>query len=265
MRLGSSGGEVVLRAAIAIVLLWLLLPIVMPLSIAFSETEAIVFPPRGFTLNWFRKVFEYESFVEGFKLSTVVALLASLTAIALNIPVSYVLSRYRVPGRRFFERLFELPILTPQIVLSFSLLILVVKTFRITSFAALLIGHIIIVYPYAMRIIYSSLANLNPEIEDAAVSLGAGRLRAFFQVVIPNIREAVLGAFISSFMISFNAVSISLFLGVANTFTLPVAMLNFLVMSWDPTLSALSFMLVAFTLSLNYAAERLVRLAGAVR
>ena len=255
-------GKIVMRAALIVVLLWLLFPIVMPLSIAFSESEAIAFPPKGFTLKWFYKVFEYESFVEGFKLSTVIALLASLIATLLNIPVSYILARFHVPYRRVIERVFDLPILVPQIVLGFALLIFIVKLMHITSFVALLIGHIIIVYPYAMRTVYAGLSNFNPEIEDAAVSLGASRLRAFFQIVIPNIKESVLGAFISSFMISFNAVAISLFLGVGNVFTLPVAMLNFLVMSWDPTISALSFMLVIFTLTLSYLSEKLIGLAG---
>lgn len=255
-------GKIVMRAALAIVLLWLLLPIVMPLSIAFSESEAIAFPPRGFTLKWFYEVFEYESLVEGFKLSAIIALLASFIAILLNIPVSYILTRFQVPYKKVIERVFDLPILVPEIVLSFALLIFIVKLMHITSFVALLIGHIIIVYPYTMRTVHAGLLNFNPEIEDAAVSLGASRLRAFFQVVIPNIRESVLGAFISSFMISFNAVSISLFLGVGNVFTLPVAMLNFLVMSWDPTISALSLMLVIFTLTLSYLSEKLIGLAG---
>lgn len=251
-------GKVLIKAALIASLLWLLFPITMPLSIAFSESEAIAFPPKGFTLKWFYKVFEYESFIEGFKLSTIIASLASLIATLLNIPVSYVLTRYRVPYRKVFERVFDLPVLIPQIVLSFALLIFIVKTLKITSFMALLIGHIIIIYPYTMRTVYAGLSNFNPEIEDAAVSLGASRLRAFFQIVIPNIKESILGAFISSFMISFNAVAISLFLAVGNVFTLPVAMLNFLVMKWDPTISALSFMLVIFTLTLSFLSERLV-------
>ncbi|OYT55053.1 MAG: spermidine/putrescine ABC transporter ATP-binding protein [Desulfurococcales archaeon ex4484_217_2] len=255
-------GKVFMRAALVVALLWLLFPIIMPLSIAFSESEAIAFPPKGFTFKWFYKVFEYESFVEGFKLSVVIALLASMIATLLNVPVSYILTRHRVPYRRAIERVFDLPVLVPQIVLSFALLIFIVKMMKITSFIALLIGHIIIVYPYAMRTVYAGLSNFNPEIEDAAVSLGASRLRAFFQIVVPNIKESVLGAFISSFMISFNAVAISLFLGVGNVFTLPVAMLNFLVMRWDPTISALSFMLVIFTLTLSFLSERLIGLAS---
>ena len=71
-------GKIFMRTALIIALLWLLFPIVMPLSIAFSESEAIAFPPKGFTLKWFYKVFEYESFVEGFKLSAIIALLASI-------------------------------------------------------------------------------------------------------------------------------------------------------------------------------------------
>ena len=254
------GPSYILTVALLITLAWLLVPIVMPLSIAFSETEAIAFPPRGFTLAWIMRVFELESFVEGFKLSVVVALAASIAALLLNLPVSYLLTRFNVPGRRILERLFELPILVPQIVLSFALLLLLVKAMGITSLAALIAGHLVIVYPYSMRIVYAGLINLNREIDEAAVSLGAGRLRAFFQVVLPNVREALIGAFISSFMISFNAVAISLFLGVGNVFTLPVAMLNYLVMRFDPTLSALSLLLVGFTISLAYLSEKLLGL-----
>ena len=262
------GERILLPAVLAVVLLWLLLPIVMPISISFSESEVISFPPTGFTLRWLRNIFQYPSFINGLKVSTIIALSASMAAILINLPTCYALVRHRIPGKEIVENLFTLPTVAPQIVLGYALMVFAVKVLGLSSLMGLLIGHIVIVFPFSMRIIHASLVNLSPEIEEAAVSLGASRIKAFTDVILPNLREGIIGAFIMSFMVSFNAISISLFLGTGGAMPLPVVMFNYLVIRFDPTLAAISLLMVVFTLVLSMLVEKTVGLAiagGGVR
>ena len=255
-----SSEKLVFRTALLIVLVWLMLPITLPATISFSDTESITFPPRGFTLRWVKRVFNYGMFTTGIKVSTTIAFFASIIGILINLPASYVLIRYKIPGRAIIEQFFTLPTLVPQIILGYALLIFIVKIIGLSSLAGLMIGHTIAVFPFSMRIIYGSLVNLNPEIEEAAVSLGASRIKAFFDVVLPNLREGLIGAFVMSFMVSFNNVPISLFLGLGENMPLPIAMYNYLVMKYDPTLAALSLLLMVFTIVLSVIVEKTVGL-----
>ncbi len=128
-------------------------------------------------------------------------------------------------------------------------------------FSGLLIGHTAVLFPYTVRVISSSLRNLDPAIEEAAISLGAGRLRAFLLVVLPNIQAGVGAAFILAFITSFNNVPVSLFLTGPGLTTLPISMLVYMEYYFDPTIAALSTLLIVFTVALVQTAERLLGLS----
>jgi len=253
--------------ALSLVTLALLLtPIVMPLLIAFSTSESISYPPHGFTLRWFANVFNYESFINGFLASSSIASVASCLAIALSLPSSYILYRQKnLKIKELMENLFTLPMLMPEIVLSYMLLIFVYRALGVVSVLSLIIGHTLVVLPFGMRVIHASLSNLGVDIEDAAVSLGRDRLGAFVDVVLPNIRHGFVGGSLMCFMVSFNAVSISLFLSFGEAVPLPIAMLNYLQIRYDPTIAALSAMMVAFTVALSLGVEKTVGFVSGVK
>ena len=125
-------------------------------------------------------------------------------------------------------------------------------------FVGLLIGHLALSIPYAVRVTYASLSNLRVDIEDAAVSLGATRLRTYFVIVLPNIRGALIAAFFLAFITSFNQVPVSLFLTGPGISTLPIEMLGQVESTFDPSIAALSTLLVAFSMLLVFAAEKLL-------
>src|SRR5690606_30787166 len=105
-----------------------------------------------------------------------------------------------------------LPILVPELVLGFSLMKSVATGLDLPIMLSLLIGHALLVLPYCVRVVAASLAQFDFSVEEAAVSLGCPRLKAFFQVVLPNIRAGVIAAFILAFITSINDVSVSIFL-----------------------------------------------------
>ena len=125
-------------------------------------------------------------------------------------------------------------------------------------FLGLLIGHVGLLTPYAVRVVYSSLANLRVDIEEAAITLGATRLQTFRLVVLPNIRGAVIAAFFLAFVTSFNQVPVSLFLTGPGISTLPIEMLGHMENSFDPSIAALSTLLVLFTMAFVLVTEKVL-------
>lgn len=246
---------------ILITLLIILLPVFVPLTVAFSTKEVISFPPVGFTLKWFYNIYNFESLIEGLKLSLYIGIIASGVALAMSLPASYALFKYHFKGKKVIETIFLTPSLVPEIVLSYLLLIYLIVLMRFPTSFALLIGHILIVSPYAMRYVYASLVNMARDIEEAAISLGAHPIRAFLGIVLPNIRNGLVAGFITSFVVSFNAFSISLFLSYG-AMPLPIAMWNYLQVRYDPTIAALSCLLILFTVALTIMVRRIVTLKG---
>lgn len=247
----------------SLVLLYVLLlgPYLIIFVAAFGAESTLAFPPSGFSLRWFANVFQTSQFVESFWLSLQLGLLSTFIALLLGIPIAYALVRFRFPGRGVVETIFSAPILVPGLVIGFAMLRYFVLVGDLNIFTGLLIGHIAILFPYSVRVVSSSLRNLDPAIEEAAVSLGAGRLRAFLLVVLPNIRSGIGAAFILAFIVSFNNVPVSLFLTGPGVTTLPISMLVYMEYYFDPTIAALSTLLIIFTIVLVQGAERALGLS----
>ncbi len=250
-----------LYASLALVYVILLGPYLIIFVAAFGSEATLAFPPAGFSLRWFVNVFETSQFVSSFWLSLQLGLLSTFIALLLGVPIAYALVRFRFPGRGIVETIFSAPILIPGLVIGFSMLRTFVLLGNFNVFTGLLIGHIAILFPYSVRVVSSSLRNLDPAIEEAAISLGAGRLRSFLLVVLPNIRSGIGAAFLLAFIVSFNNVPVSLFLTGPGVTTLPISMLVYMEYYFDPTIAALSTLLIIFTVILVQGAERLLGLS----
>ena len=119
----------------------------------------------------------------------------------------------------------------------------------------------LVILPYAVRVVSASMDNLRPDLEEAAVLLGCSRLGAFFRVVLPNIRGGVLAAFILGFVTSFNEVPVSLFLSGPGVRTLPIDMIGYMEITYDPSVAALAALLAALSIGIVFAAERFLGLS----
>jgi putative spermidine/putrescine transport system permease protein len=120
----------------------------------------------------------------------------------------------------------------------------------------LLIGHALLVLPYCVRVVGASLNGFDFSIEEAAVSLGCPRWRAFFIVVLPNIKAGIIAGFILAFITSLNDVSISIFLTGPGVSTLPIQLLAHMEQFFDPTIAAVSVLLMVVTVAVMAVVER---------
>lgn len=241
---------------LTLVLLFLMGPFFIIVAAGLSAGESLAFPPQGLSFRWVIKVFQIESFRESFALSMALAIFGTLAALILGVPIAYALARYQLPYGETLRTIVSAPIIVPGIIVGLALLRYLVVPLNVHVAAALFAAHTALVLPYAVRVVSASLENLRSDIEEAAVLLGASRLNAFFLVVLPNIRNGILAAFILGFVTSFNQVPVSLFLSGPGVRTLPIDMISYLETTYDPSVAALAALLAFLSIAIVFVAER---------
>ncbi|KGK87633.1 ABC transporter permease [Clostridium sp. HMP27] len=243
------------------VYIFLLGPLLIIIGASFSSENFLAFPPKGFSLKWFENILNVEMFMETLKISLGIAFLATMVALIMGIPAAYAINRYNFKGKNVLNGIFVSPVLIPGIVLGFALLKFLMVENDFPVYLSLFIGHAIILFPYAIRVVSSSLSNFDYSIEEAAMSLGLSKGRTFFKVVLPNIKSGVIAAFILAFINSFNNVPLSVFLSGPGVSTLPIQMLSYVEYNYDPTIAALSVVLMVFTIVLMVIVEKTLGLS----
>lgn len=239
-----------------LVYIFLMGPLIIVLGASVSDTTYLTFPPQGLTLRWFENIFEISAFRRTIVTSLELAFLATGLALLIGIPAAYALNRYRIKLPSWLSTVFVLPILVPEIVLGFSLLKSVAVGMQAPIFLTLLIGHMLLVLPYCVRVVSASLASFDFSIEEAAVSLGSPPVKTFFTIVLPNVRSGVIAAFILAFITSINDVSTSLFLTGPGISTLPIQILAHVEQFFDPTIASVSVLLMLLTVAVMAIVER---------
>lgn len=246
------------------VFLFLFLPLVVIIVTSFGEASTIQFPIKGFTFNWYIQAFKSETFMESFKLSLMIGVGATLLALLVGIPASYVLSRYTFRGRGFLKSFFLSPTIIPGIVVGYALFQFIVIRFQFPVIQGLLIGHFFISLPYIIRVVGASMEQLDVSIEEAAWTLGCTKVRAFGKIVLPNISSGIFASFMLAFVNSFNNVPVSMFLSGPGVTTLPTSLLSYMEYNYDPTVSAISVVLMILTVVLMFIIEKTLGLSAIV-
>jgi putative spermidine/putrescine transport system permease protein len=253
---------VALRVVTYVLVALLMVPLAAIVATSFTTLSYVTFPPQGFTLRWYGEALHKQEFLDSFVLSLGIALVTAVLATVLGAPVAVALVRYRFPGRDLVNALFMSPLILPTVVIGIALLQFY-NQLRIGSTAAsLVLGHVIVTTPYAIRLIAASLTGLDPSIERAAQNLGAPPLRAFRLATLPLIRPGLMAGAVFAFITSFDNVTISIFLATPRMVTLPVRIYNL----WDqplvPWLIAICALIILWTVILIALVERAVSVRG---
>lgn len=247
-----------------VVFAFLFIPLIIITITAFGEKSTIQFPITGFTFGWFTKVFENQSFMDSFLLSLEVSLLATLLALVVGIPAAYALTRHGVKGKSWIKSFFLSPTIIPGVVVGYSLFQFIVIRLQVPLFQGLLLGHFLISLPYIIRVVGSSLEQLDFSIEEVAWTLGSTKVKAFASIVLPNISSSIFAAFMLAFINSFNNIPVSQFLSGPGISTLPTTLMNYIEYNYDPVVSALSVLLMLGTIILMFLIEKTLGLAKVV-
>ena len=250
-----------LLPVVVLVYIGLLAPLVVVVAVSFGPSAAFEFPPSGFTLRWFEAFFASREFVTSFfRISLVVGLLAALVATLLGTAAAVALVRFRFFGREALETFFLLPLLVPQILLGAALYLFYARLAVSASIWTLLGGHLIICTPYVIRSVTAGLVGMDPRLEEAAMSLGATRVQAFFKVTLPLLRSSLLSGAIFAFIISFSDINLALFLSGPESTSLPVHLFSQIQWQGDPTIAAASSLQIVIIGTLILVVQRIFRL-----
>ena len=263
-------GRWALNAAATLALFYILLPLIFVVWLAFFRQEIPSFPPEGYSLRWFAAILDQRKFVDGFSVSLQVAVLAMAVGLALGVPAALCLARYDFTLRGPLANLLLMPVIVPGVVLGTSMYVFHVEVENgldidvIGTFYALVIGHVVIVIPWVVRLVTASLSGLDRAAEEAAQNLGANPWVTFWRITLPAIRPGIVAGALFGFVTSFGNLEMSLFLVGAGRTTLPIAILQYLEWKIDPTVAAVSVMQIALIGVAMIITDRYVKIARVV-
>jgi putative spermidine/putrescine transport system permease protein len=220
--------------------LFLISPIVVVILTAFTATNFVVFPPEGFSTKWYVAAIQNRDLSSGLKASLLLAVVSGMVATVLGAAAALGLAMGRFPGRDALATLFLSPLMLPAVVLGIALLHFMAQLGLLGGFPGVLLGHLLIVAPYAVRLVGTSLGGFDWDIYRAARILGANPWRALFRVVVPAIYPGLVAAFAFAFIMSFDEVTVSLFLTGPEFNTLPVVIFRWIEYSYEPIVAAAS-------------------------
>jgi len=224
--------------------LYLLGPILVIVGSALGNTNYLAFPPHGFTLKWFQAALAEPRYLSAFATSLTIAGAAMLLSLALGLPAAFALARYAFPGRRLIEAALLMPLVLPALVLSIALTLLFSRIGFTAGSLRLIVAHLVICTPYVVRVALPVLQRLDPAQEEAARNLGASPLASFFLVTLPAIRPGAIAAATLAFIVSFDEIDLAIFLADPRAPTLPVTIYSAIQLGIDPTVAAVSALLV---------------------
>lgn len=265
-----SFGRCMLLSSAALVLAFILLPLVFVIWMSVFRQEIPTFPPDGYSLRWFKAVFGQDVFVQGLLLSLQVTAMATLLAMALGTTAALALVRTRLPFKGLFNNLLLTPMVLPGVVLGAAIYVAQIEVEMLTqwpllgSFWGLALAHTLVVLPWVVRLIGANLVGLDPAIEEAAKNLGAHPWSVFWRITLPSIRPGLVAAALLGGVISFGNLEMSLFLVGPGQTTLPIAILQYLEWKIDPTVAAVSVMQILLIAVALIVSDRFVRLSRVV-
>ena len=246
-----------LRLAVILIYVFSLGPILITAAVSFNSGNRSYFPPRGFSFRWWERAFTPE-WLDPLWFSIKLGSLTALFATLLALPMAFALHRYRFRGRDALVAMTLGPLMLPSLVTGVGLLQLfeLMGLRQYVGFAALLVGHVVICMPFAVRTVAISLSTLPPNVELAAASLGATRLATLRHVVLPLVKTGVIAGAVFAFIHSFTDVNLSVFLARPGEVPITVKILGFLEFGFAPTLAAVAVITLLLPLVLVTIVER---------
>ncbi|HVK33077.1 MAG TPA: ABC transporter permease subunit [Burkholderiaceae bacterium] len=233
------------RAWLAAGFAFLYLPIVALVLFSFNDSQ-LPNVWRGFTLKWYAALVQDEEILRGFWISLKIAFFTACGSVVLGTLAAFALVKYRrFKGRTLFSGMVNAPLVMPEVVVGLSLLLMLVSVqnaIGIPEKGALTIwlGHLLLGMAYATVVIQARLQDLNPQLEEAALDLGARPHQVFWLVTLPMIGQSLASAWLLTFTISLDDVVLSAFLTGPGATTLPLVIFSRAKLGLNPTVNAVA-------------------------
>lgn len=220
-------------------MIFLVAPLAVVVPISFSGGAYLQFPPKSYSLQWYRAYFNDSTWIDATFLSFRIGVVATVLTLLLACPFALGITRGLKRWGSALERLSMAPMIVPTIVYSVSVYSLFTDLGLVGNWFGIAVAHTVYCFPFAVVVLSAGLRNFDLNQEQAAMGLGASRLTAIRKVTLPQIKSSFISAAFLCFIMSFDELVISMFLsGVFGT--LPKKMFDNIRLSIDPTIAAVS-------------------------
>jgi len=247
------------RTAFVLIIAFLILPALLIIPASFTAGRAVTFIPQGLSLRWYETVFTSPEWMSAIVNSLAVGLAAAALALVLGTMAAFIVGRRRFIGKTPLLALILSPLIVPRIVTAVALFYLYSGIGLVGTLTGLAIGHAVLAIPYVTLTVMAVLATYDDRLDQAAATLGASTWQTLRRVTLPVIKAGLLSAFLFAFVTSFDDLTIALFVTGGAVSTLPRQLWSDLLLQINPTLAAVSTLVLVFMIVLLVVNEAIRR------
>lgn len=253
-----------LVSVVALTAVYLVAPVFVVIPTSFNDSPFLEFPPKAFSTRWYQSYFDDPAWINATLNSLQIGAWVTVLSVVLGTGAALAMVRGRYPLRAVVSGLVLAPMLVPYVIVGLAVYAVFLELGLTQSILGFVLVHTALAVPFVVINVSAALVSFDERLELAAMSLGANRVTTFVKVTLPNILPSVLAGALFAFVTSFDEVVTSTFLAGPDVSTLPVQMWSGVRVQIDPTVAAVSTMLLLVTLALS-ASAGLVRLLRARR
>ena len=241
-----------------LVYLFLHLPLFVLVVFSFNDSKYGV-SWVGFTWDWYRRLVEREDILNGLRASMIVGVIATVVSTVFGTLIALALARHRFRGRTTLEAFLYVPLVTPEIVVGISLLILFVLLRMPLGLTTITIAHIAFCISFVVVVVLARLQGMDEHLEEAAMTLGADEITTFRRITVPLLWPGIISGALLAFTMSFDDFVITSFVSGTGSSTLPIVVYGMVRKNIEPSINAISTIILLATSVLIYLAGRLGR------
>jgi spermidine/putrescine transport system permease protein len=234
------------------------LPILVLVAFSFNASKFSA-SWVGFTFDWYYRLLERPDILRGLKASLIVGGASTVVSAVLGTLVALALARHRFRGRTAFEGFLYVPIVTPEIVVGISLLILFALVNIPLGLTTIVIAHVAFSLSFVVIVVLARLEGMDQNLEEAAMILGADEITTFWKVTVPQLWPGILSGALLAFTMSFDDFVITSFVSGSGSSTLPIVVYGMVRRNIEPSINAISTIILLVTTVLIYVADRVAR------
>jgi spermidine/putrescine transport system permease protein len=238
------------------------MPVLVLMAFSFNRSRFSM-GWSGFTLEWYGRLLERGDILDALRASLIVALASTALAAVFGTLIALALARHVFPGRRIYQGLLYLPVVTPEIVAGISLLVLFATAGVRLGLGTITIAHVAFNISFVAVVVLARLHGIGLDLEEAAMDLGADPLTTFFRVTLPQILPGVVAGALLAFTMSFDDFVITFFVAGVGSTTLPLLVYGMVRRGVEPTINAISTIVLIVTTTAILIAYRLREKEGA--